>query len=215
MKSVLVIAGDYYHTKELVERGLGALNLKHVNFDYMSDAANILHVDMLQRYDLIVNCKMGTMSEINDAPWPVSGHHEVCAEHFEQYVAKGKPFLCIHAGMIFKGSQCADMAHFVGSNFLGHPPRCEVEIKIKGEHPITSGVHDFIVSDEHYQIKMGDNDIDVLFETVSKSGGTQVGGYVKNIGAGKICVLTPGHYFSVWENASYKAILINAIEYLL
>ncbi len=38
-----------------------------------------------------------------------------------------------------------------------------------------------------------------------------MGGYVRSIGKGRLCVLTPGHILSVWENEEYRKLVRNAV----
>jgi trehalose utilization protein len=40
-----------------------------------------------------------------------------------------------------------------------------------------------------------------------------VAGYTKNVGEGAICVLTPGHTLSVWEDKNFQKLFVNAIKY--
>jgi type 1 glutamine amidotransferase len=62
-------------------------------------------------------------------------------------------------------------------------------------------------------IRVTADDAEVLLE--SESGGVQTAGYVRALGKGKICVLTPGHILSVWQNPMFKKLVTNAINWCL
>ena len=49
--------------------------------------------------------------------------------------------------------------------------------------------------------------------THSAAGGDQVGGYVRELGKGRICVLTPGHIYSVWQELQFQKLVKNAISW--
>lgn len=94
---------------------------------------------------------------------------------------------------------------------MTHPPRCDVKVTVTGKHPVTEGVADFCIRDEHYQLDQLAGDILPLLTTRSENGGEQMGGYVRTMGKGRICVLTPGHILSVWENPQFRKLVKNAI----
>ena len=98
---------------------------------------------------------------------------------------------------------------------MKHPPRCEVKVRPIADHPVTEGVEPFTVRDEHYEIRVIAEDVIRLLESESESGGKQTAGYVRRLGDGKICVLTPGHILSVWKHPMFKKLVLNAIDWCL
>jgi type 1 glutamine amidotransferase len=101
----------------------------------------------------------------------------------------------------------------VGNTFVGHPPRCPINVEITGSHPVTQGVKNFSIRDEHYNINCIAPDAVELFRTVSETGGNRIGGYVRQIGKGRLCVMTPGHILSVWEHPAYQRLILNALDW--
>ena len=100
--------------------------------------------------------------------------------------------------------------------FLGHPPRCGVQLqRTKKEHPILEGVGDFEIRDEHYNMELTCTDADIFMESVSEKGGTQPAGYTRLLGEGRLCALTPGHTLDVWENEQFMRMFTNAMEWCL
>lgn len=179
--------------------------------DFVKDAKDILTPERIRRYPLLVNAKGNAISCGNDAPWFEDGVTEVGPKELQSYVREGGGFLSIHAGNSFTAKTCRDYTEFVGNSFVTHPPRCDVKVTVTGKHPVTEGVADFCIRDEHYQLDQLAGDILPLLTTRSENGGEQMGGYVRTMGKGRICVLTPGHILSVWENPQFRKLVKNAI----
>ena len=67
--------------------------------------------------------------------------------------------------------------------------------------------------DEHYEIRMNREDADLLLQSVSATGGTQIAGYAFTRGEGRIAALTPGHILSVWKHPEFIRLLKNAMAW--
>ena len=52
-------------------------------------------------------------------------------------------------------------------------------------------------------------------ESVSETGGTQVAGYTRNIGNGRLCAVTPGHTLDIWEDEGFKKLMTNVIKWCI
>lgn len=211
MIPVLVLCDDYWHPAEVIERGFRSLNQNEFSFDFITDPKDILTPEMIRSFPVIANCKSDMINSANKSPWFEQGVTEVGVEQFNAYITEGGGFLSLHSANTAK--EKAGYGLLAGNVFLGHPPRCTVEIKICGSHPIVEGVGDFSVRDEHYQINCFADNSALLFKTVSESGGTQTGGYALERGNGRLCVMTPGHTLSVWQHPSYQLLLLNALKW--
>ena len=55
-------------------------------------------------------------------------------------------------------------------------------------------------------MNMTDDNANVFIYTTSKNG-NQPGGWTKEDGKGRICVITPGHNLEVWLNEHFQIIL--------
>ena len=216
-KRILVICGDFYHSKEVIKRGLGSFLFEPEEYeiDYMVDAKASLTLEMLETYDLTMICKGNHVAPHDQGPWLEEGVTEVNAKEFEEYVRKGKGLMIIHAGLFFDKKSNTDYVELVGGIFVTHPQRCDVEIKVTSKHPIMNGVEDFMIRDEHYEIELCGENEGILFYTHSGVGGVQVGGYTKSIGTGRICVLTPGHIVEVWQNPMFQKLVSNSMEWCM
>ena len=210
---ILVLCDDKWHPAEVVEKGMAFLTEEGFELDFVKDAKDILTPEMLRRYPLIVNAKGNVLNCGNDAPWFDDGVTEVGPKELKSYVEQGGGFLSIHSGNSFTAEECREYTEFVGNSFVTHPARCEVKVHVEREHPVTEGVSDFTIRDEHYQLAHLAEDILPLLTTRSETGGNQMGGYVRMVGKGRRCVLAPGHILSVWENPEFRKLIRNAIRW--
>ena len=213
MISVLVLCDDYWHPAETIQRGLQGFGQDEFQLDFVMNARDMLSVEMLQDYPVIMNCKGNQMTAANRNSWLGDGIAEVGVEELETYVRNGGGFLSVHSGNSFTQKDCKSYTDFVGNSFVKHPPRCEIEVVVKKAHPVTKNIHNFVIRDEHYELEHIADDAEILLESISETGGTQVAGYVRTMGNGKICMLSPGHILSVWENESFRQLLKNALKW--
>ena len=211
---VLVLCDDYWHPGEVIVRGLETFREPDLALDFVMDAKDILTPEGIRAYDVIMNCKCNNITAANPHPWFDPGVTEVGPKELEAFVREGKGFLSVHSGNAFKKeNDCPEYVAFVGNYFITHPPRCAVRVLPRGAHPITEGTAPFTIRDEHYQLGITADDAQVILETVSETGGTQVGGYVRTLGLGRLCVLTPGHILAVWRHPDYRRLLARALRW--
>ena len=209
----LVLAGDYWHPMEVVKRGLLDPAYEGWEFDFVEDAKDILTPEFLKDYPLVIMCKGNNLTEANQTPWMEDEVTEASTEDFAAYVEAGGGLLVVHSGTTFGAHGAGPMADLVGCTFIRHPKRCDVEVSVLKDHPITAGVETFTVRDEHYEIRMNREDADLLLQSVPATGGTQIAGYAFTRGEGRIAALTPGHILSVWKHPEFIRLLKNAMAW--
>ena len=216
MEKILVLCDDLWHPAEIIEKGLEARNDERFQFDVVKAAKDVLTPERIAKYRLIVCCKSNSVTAANNAPWFEPGVTEVCPKEFEDYIRAGGGFLAVHSGLAFNRERNSAYVDLVGSMFLGHPPRCAVDLHcVKPEHPILEGINDFSIRDEHYNMEMTCGDAEIFLESSSEKGGIQPAGYTRTIGNGRLCALTPGHTLDVWENEQFMKLFTNAMEWCL
>ena len=213
--NVLVLCDDLWHPGEVVVRGMRPLRKLGYELDVVMAPKDILTVKMLRDYEVIVNARGNAHSPGNSsAPWFEPNVTAVMPEDFRAYVEEGGGFLALHAGNTYSMRNQPAMAEFIGNEFIGHPPQCEITARPVGNHPIANGVGSFTFRDEHYRINLIAPDADVFLETTSDSpAGTQVAGYARTIGKGRLAVLTPGHNCAVLESEPFTRLMANAIDW--
>ena len=224
MSKILVISGDIWHPTEVIKAGFSYLDGYYDQMTFMEDAKDMLTADDLQHYDLVICCKGNHLTSGNKVAWFEEGVNECTPKDLEAYVHSGGAFLAVHAGASFADTNpeahiskpCREYIDFVGCEFRTHPPRCPVTYRVLPvEHPITKGVQDFCVRDEHYQIDMTATDALVLMESTSDHAATMPAAYVREMGQGRLCTLIPGHILAVWQNPEFQKLLINAMNWCM
>lgn len=210
MIDVLLLCDDIWHPAEVIELGIKSLASLY-NFTVVKTAKDILTPERIAKYPVIICSKGNVVNAANNAPWFEENVTEVCPKEFEEYVKNGGGFLSLHSGNTSREGD--PYANFVGNYFVGHPPRCTVDVKMTALHPIANDMKDFQIRDEHYNINLTATDADVFCKTFSNTGGEQIGGYTRNIGKGRLCVLTPGHTLDVWHHTEFEKLLCNAINW--
>ena len=224
MERVLVLCDDLWHPAEVIEKGFARMEGEAYHFDFIMAVKDILTPELLDQYPVVINCKSNNVIAANTEPWFEEGVTEVCPQQFRDYVEQGGGFISIHSGNAFSEQfcrteekfqrPCREYIDFIGNRFTGHPPRCPVSVHVTNpKHPVMKGVNDFTERDEHYQVEVFAEGAETLFETTSETGGVQTGGYVKEAGRGRLCVLMPGHTMAVWENDNFRQMVLNAIAW--
>jgi type 1 glutamine amidotransferase len=130
---------------------------------------------------------------------------------FPEYVRQGNGLLVIHSGSAGYDERPA-MRQLMGGAFAQHPPQCPVTVEAREGHPLAAGFAPFTLVDEHYFMELDDQGADV-FLTASSEHGAQPAGWTRAEGAGRVCVLTPGHNLEVWLHPSYQALIAGALRW--
>ena len=210
---ILIACDDYWHPGEVIERGLCFLKDCGHELDFVRDAKDILTPEMLAEYPLFVIAKGNQIGGANQNAWFEAGVSEVQVGDIENYIRSGHGLLALHAGNAYFWNESEEYCRMVGCAFVTHPPRQAVTVRPVTAHPITEGIPEFVIRDEHYAVDHLAGDAQVLFESTSDTGGTQVAGYVRHMGAGRLCSLMPGHILSVFQNETYREIIKRAVEW--
>ena len=213
--NVLVLCDDFWHPGEVIVRGLKFLEEKGYNLDIVMACKDILTAKMIRRYDVIINARGDCHSPGNhEAVWFEEGVTAVMPREFKAYVEEGHGFIALHSGNTYKNTKTPEMVDLIGNEFVNHPPQCTITAKAVKEHPIMKDVKPFTFRDEHYIINITAEDADIFMEGTSETrAGTQPAGYTRNVGKGRLVVLTPGHNSAVFEDEEYQKVLINALEW--
>lgn len=111
----------------------------------------------------------------------------------------------------------------LGAVMLGHPPVRPYRVRIvQPNHPITTGVRDFVVTDEQHFMTYEKDSTHVLLRSENEDGltfrehGTSCeAGWAYEYGQGRVCYLAPGHMISALWNPEYAKIQENAVRWLL
>ena len=211
---LLFIAGDYWHSKELLERELAFLKDLGHEIDFVEDAKDIVTMELIRKYDEVVIAKGNALTSANQHPWFEKGTTVLPVSGYEEYVKGGGSLLILHAGASFNKNDCQEMTEFIGVSFIEHPLQCRVDISIAlPAHPIAENLAPFTLSqDEHYFIERTETDGEVVLEGTSHAG-TQPACIAREMGKGRLCILTPGHNALVFKTEGFRNALVSCIEW--
>jgi type 1 glutamine amidotransferase len=201
----LVLCDDYWHPASTPRAGLQILRDCDFEFDWVENTKE-WSPDSLYDYPLVVFTKSDNVTAADQSSW-VS---DAVQEAFVSYVCAGNGLLVVHSGTVYKDVPV--MRRLIGGAFLDHPKQCPVTIEPKSGHLLTAGSSSFTAVDEHYMMAFDDENADVFMTTTSEHG-SQPGGWTRREGAGRVCVLTPGHNVEVWQHPSYLVLLCNAMRW--
>lgn len=204
--NVLVLCDDRWHPAATPRAGLTALGDCGFEFDWIENA-NDWSAERMADYPLTILTKSNNVSSKDETEWMTPQVEAV----FRDYVSAGNGLLAIHSGTA--GYQETPILRaLLGGVFLHHPKQCPVTVEPQAGHPLMGGSESFTLKDEHYFMALDDAQADVFLTSVSEHG-RQPAGWTRTEGAGKVCVLTPGHNLEVWLEPGYQRLILNGLEW--
>jgi type 1 glutamine amidotransferase len=202
---ILVLCDDRWHPASTPRRGLAPL-AGEFTFDFIENA-EAWSAGRMADYPLVILTKSDDTTATDHRPW-MTGEAQ---QAFHDYVHAGNGLLVIHSGSASYADKPV-LRGLLGGVFTHHPPQCPVTIVPQPGHPLTAGSETFTIKDEHYFMDLDDPQADVFLTTTSEHG-TQPGGWTRREGAGRVCMLTPGHNVEVWLHPSYQTLMRNALRW--
>jgi type 1 glutamine amidotransferase len=206
---ILVFCDDLYHPAATVRAGLAPLAADGLfSFDWVENAAG-WDPGQLAGYGTVLLSKSNVCSATDRTPW-LAGETETVLGDF---VRAGGGLLAVHSGTAgYK--DVPGVRAVLGGVFDHHPPPGPVTVEPGDGHPLGSGVGGaFTIHDEHYQMIRDDPAADVFLHTRSAHG-VQPAGWTRHEGAGRVAVLTPGHFPEVWLHAGMQRLLANCLRWV-
>lgn len=201
----LVLCDDQWHPAETVRGGLGALRDSPVEFEFRARGWSPV---LMKTYPLVVIAKANHTCASDPNPWLAPDTEGA----FREFVDGGGGLLLLHAGTCYKDFPV--MRSVTGGTFLSHPAPCAVALEPVAGCALTAGVDGFVEPDEPYQMVLDDPAAHVFLRGRSVHG-MQPAGWTRSEGAGRVCVLTPGHHAAVWRHPQFQKLLVNGLNWLL
>jgi uncharacterized protein len=203
---ILVLCDDRWHPAQTVRQGLSGLENRGYTFDFIEDAG-LWSNEVMAGYPVVILSKSNNISSRDETSWMAP----VVEAAFVKYVSQGKGLLVIHSGTAGY-QETPTLRRLLGGVFLQHPEQCPVTYTLLPEHPLTAGSAPFTHTDEHYFMALDDEQVDIFLISTSEHG-NQPAGWTRTEGAGRVCVLTPGHNLAVWQEPAYQTLIANALQW--
>lgn len=240
---VLALIGDRFHNADYIRVSLdklfGELRLPvdyTTNYDHLSR-------DLLHNYRLFVFFRdgmiwpggylgpadaysyyEGDLENPTDFPKeePKSWITEEQGEAVKDFVAAGNGLFSLHNNSHVSLSSEA-YREVMGGAYSGHPAQRPFKVRvINKDHPITQGVHDFIVNDEQHYVIYDKDEKNVLLRaenidglTFEDQGTTSISGWAHEYGKGRVVFTAVGHNIHALWHPEYFKLQKNAVRWLL
>jgi len=202
----LVICDDYWHPARTARAGLGPLEGHGFEFDWIEHAGE-WSAERMADYPVVILTKSNNISAADQSPWVTDQ-----VEHaLRDYVRQGNGLLAIHSGTAGY-AQTPVLRALLGGVFISHPPQCLVTVEPRAPHALSAGSAAFTLKDEHYFMELDDTQAD-LFLTATSEHGAQPAGWTRHEGAGRVCVLTPGHNLEIWLHPAFQSLISNGLAW--
>ncbi|MGO8735601.1 MAG: ThuA domain-containing protein [Terriglobia bacterium] len=238
---VLALVGDRYHNSDYIRTALTRLFreldlpiLFTINFSEI-DAAHLARCRLLVVFRDGLNWPNGYLEPDdyayssyleNSAEWPKEEYQGWITEEqgkaIKEFVEAGGSLYAYHNSSnvsVFS----KNFREVMGGAYLGHPPLRPFKVKVVNhEHPLTQGIHDFIVNDEQHYMTYDKNPKDILLRSENIDGlefdtygATAISAWAYDYGKGRVVFTAVGHTLhALWQPEYYK-IQKNAVRWLL
>jgi len=223
MMNILLLCDDEYHPGQVPIDGVKPLADKGYKIDIISNG-NDFSPKILQNYQVVILSKADHVTQANLTSWKSPAVQQA----FVDYVENGGGLIISHSAIV-AGKNTAVLDRLAGCTFKYHPAQTPVYAEPLKPHPIMEGVEAFTETDEHYQVNILANDIDILmaahapaqgatekYDTEPYTNAPQKIApcvFARAQGNGRVCVITPGHNLNVWLNPNFQRLLENAIQW--
>jgi len=240
-RRVLALIGDRYHNADYIrvalDRVLDGLN---VTVDYTINCDQLSR-SVLGNYQIFLCLRDGMiwpggylgpdaysyqqgLENRSDAPEPKSQNwlKEEQALALKDFVTAGNGFYSLHNNSHVSLSS-KTYRDVMGGAYIGHPTLRPFKVRVvNASHPITQGVHDFMVNDEQHFVEYDKDRKDILLEaenidglTFQNLGAKSIAGWAYDYGHGRVVFTSVGHTIHALWNPEYVKIQKRAVQWLL
>jgi len=211
----LAVIGDRYHSPVYIREGLAAaLVRENIPTTFVEDTSQ-LSAAALAEHQLLIILRDGM-------EWPAGydkPHVKWMTPEQERaivdFVNRGGAFLPLHnATAIYPPG--GPYYQLLAGDFLRHPKPYTFTVRVENKsHPVTAGVEDFQVFDEHHFVKYALGPENVLLRAMAPDNSESVAGWWRESGKGRMCFLSLGHGPEALNHPMVQRLLRNAINWTL
>ena len=211
----LALIGDRYHSPVYIRDGLTpALVKENIPVTFIEDVTQ-LNAESLAAHQLLIILRDGmNWPDGFDKPavkWMTDAQQQAIWD----FVHNGGGFLALHnaqgiyppGGLYYK---------LFGGDYGGHPKPYLFTVRIDDKtHPVTAGVEDFEIFDEHHTVKYYLDREHLLMRTMARDNLAAPGGWWREMGKGRFCYMSPGHTPDALGHSMMQRLIRNAMNWLL
>ncbi|HZS51813.1 MAG TPA: ThuA domain-containing protein [Bryobacterales bacterium] len=140
----------------------------------------------------------------------------------KDFVTEGKGFYSLHNNSHVSLSS-RTYREVMGGAYIGHPPLRPFQVHVvNSNHPITQGIHDFMVNDEQHYVEYDKDPKYVLLEaenidglTFRNLGAKSIAGWAYDYGRGRVVFTAVGHTIHALWAPEYLKLQRRAVQWLL
>ncbi|PGT80602.1 ThuA domain-containing protein [Bacillus sp. AFS040349] len=213
MKRIVALLGDYYHPKEwsisALNKALTLLN-KEENIECKIIQTSQIQEELSKKPDAVILFKEDRLNptDENVETWMT----EDVAEAIAQYVNQGVGWLAWHSGLASYSIE-SSYTKMLKGHFEYHPVK-HAQVKYTSlEGNDLFGPVSFEILDEHYFVKVDEENTNVFLKSQSVDGNS-IAGWSHHYGEGRVCCLTPAHNEEGLVHEDFIRILASTIEWV-
>lgn len=217
---VLALVGDRYHNPDYIRVGMDKVfGSLHLNADYTIQYA-ALSRELLKNYQLLLILRDGMIwpdgylgpdaytayeqGFENKSEFPAAKSQSWMTEEqgaaIQEFVKAGNGFYALHNSSHISLSS-KNYREVMGGAYVGHPTLRPFKVYIKNHnHPITSGLKDFIVNDEQHFVTYDKDPKYILAESdnvdrlnYEDHGSKSIAAWAYDYGKGRVAFTAVGH----------------------
>lgn len=241
-RRALALIGDRYHNADYIRVGLTKVfEPLGVKVDYTIDYT-ALSADLLKNYRLFIILRDGMiwpdgylgpdaytayeqgLENRHDFPEakPQTWITEEQGAAVKDFVNAGNGFYALHNSSHVSLSS-RNYRDVMGGAYIGHPPLRPFKVRITNhDHPITSGIEDFIVNDEQHYVAYDKEPQHLLAEaenidglTYQNHGTKSISAWAYNYGQGRVAFTAVGHTIHALWVPQYLELQKRTVRWLL
>ena len=211
----LAVIADRYHSPVYIRDGLAAaLVRENIPVTFVVDTT-ALTAAALREHQLLIILRDGmNWPDGYDKPY-VRWMPDEQQKAIVDFVNAGGAFLPLHnATAIYPPA--GPYYDLLGGDFIRHPAPYQFTVRVEDRnHPVTAGVEDFQVYDEHHFIKYALDPKNVLLRNMAPNNSESPGGWWRESGKGRMVFLSLGHTPEAFAHPMFQRLLRNAINWTL
>jgi type 1 glutamine amidotransferase len=214
LKRIVTLLGDYYHPRERIQasliRVLALLNEENERYEYVEIEPSQLKKELESQPDAVILFKEDRLNP-NDEKVDTWMTEEI-GEAIAQYVEQGGGWLGWHSGLAsysIEGSYTKMLKGYFEYHPVPHPRVKYTDVR--GNDAF--GPVSFEIKDEHYFVKVKEEETNIFLESVSEEGHSTAG-WFHHYGAGRVCCLTPAHNEEGLLNEEFTLLLAKTVEWV-